>query len=121
MSKNTTIDGVQLRLPKPVDLAANWVGQQDVMIQLLASWSVIDPKDLPLNPRLLGKPGVGKTTLACVAAKRMERDVYIMQATMDTRPEDLIVSPVLGPDGTIRYMGSSLVAAMIQGGVCILD
>ena len=121
MSKNATIDGVDLQLPRPVDLDANWVGQQDVMIQLLASWSVIDAKDLPLNPRLLGKPGVGKTTLACVAAKRMDLDVYIMQATMDTRPEDLIVTPVLGPDGSIRYMGSSLVAAMISGGVCILD
>ena len=42
-----------------------------------------------MNPRLLGKPGVGKTTLAYAAAKRLEREVYILQATVDTRPEDL--------------------------------
>ena len=42
-----------------------------------------------MNPRLLGKPGVGKTTLAYAAAKRLDREVYIMQATVDTRPEDL--------------------------------
>ena len=36
---------------------------------LLASWLVIDEKDLPLNPRLVGKPGVGQTTLAYAAAK----------------------------------------------------
>jgi MoxR-like ATPase len=115
------IDGVTLHLPTPVELNCTWVGQQEVMIQLLASWSIIDPQDLPLNPRLLGKPGVGKTTLAYVAAEQMGRDVYLMQATMDTRPEDLIVSPVLGPDGSIRYMASPLVAAMIRGAVCILD
>ena len=43
-----------------------------------------------MNPRLIGKPGVGKTTLAYAAAKRMGRDVFIMQATLDTRPEDLL-------------------------------
>jgi MoxR-like ATPase len=40
---------------------------------------------------------------------------------MDTRPEDLIVTPVMGGDGAIKYAASSLVTAMIRGGVCILD
>ena len=44
-----------------------------------------------------------------------------MQATTDTRPEDLLVTPVLAPDGGVRYMASPLVTAMIRGGVCILD
>ena len=65
------------------------------MRQLLAAWLVIDPQDLPMNPRLLGKPGVGKTTLAYAAGKRLGREVYIMQATVDTRPEDLLVTPVI--------------------------
>jgi MoxR-like ATPase len=43
------------------------------------------------------------------------------QATMDTRPEDLIVTPVLAPEGGVRYMASSLVTAMIRGGALILD
>jgi len=47
---------------------------------------VVNEQDLPMNPRLLGKPGVGKTTLAYAAGKRMGRDVYILQATMDTPP-----------------------------------
>ena len=44
------------------------------MRQLLAAWLVIDPQDLPMNPRLLGKPGVGKTTLAYAAGKRLGRE-----------------------------------------------
>jgi len=40
---------------------------------------------------------------------------------MDTRPEDLIITPVIGPTGSIQYAASSLVSAMLQGGVLILD
>jgi MoxR-like ATPase len=74
-----------------------------------------------MNPRLLGKPGVGKTTLAYAAAKRMGREVYILQATMDTRPEDLLVTPVIEGAGRLRYVASPLVTAMIRGGIAILD
>ena len=91
------------------------------MRQLLAAWLVIDPQDIPMNPRLLGKPGVGKTTLAYAAAKRLGRDVYIMQATVDTRPEDLLVTPVIEGASRLRYVASPLLTAMIQGGVAILD
>ena len=88
---------------------------------MLAAWTCFAEEDLPLNPRLLGRPGVGKTTLACAASSELGLEVYVMQATMDTRPEDLLVTPVLAPDGGVRYMASPLVTAMIRGGVCILD
>jgi MoxR-like ATPase len=116
-----TIDDINLTLANPVELPLKWVGQDELLKQLLAAWLVIDPQDLPFSPRLVGKPGVGKTTLAYAAARRLERPVYLYQATMDTRPEDLIVTPVVGPDGKIQYAGSSLVAAMVRGGVLILD
>ncbi|MBY0373884.1 MAG: AAA family ATPase, partial [Bryobacteraceae bacterium] len=89
--------------------------------QLLAAWLVIDDTDVPMNPRLIGKPGVGKTTLAYAAGKRLDREVYILQATVDTRPEDLIITPVIEGEGKLRYVASPLVTAMIRGGVCILD
>jgi MoxR-like ATPase len=116
-----TIQGIELALACPDDLSYHWVGQDDVMEQLLASWLVINDKDIPLNPRLIGKPGVGKTTLAYAAAKLTGRDVYIFQCTMDTRPEDLLITPVVDKSGGIRYVASSLVTAMIRGQVCILD
>lgn len=115
------IDDIALSLAGPVELNLHWVGQEELLQQLLAAWMVIDYRDIPFNPRLIGKPGVGKTTLAYAAAKRLERPVYLFQATMDTRPEDLIVTPVIGPDGKIQYAASSLVSAMLTGGVLILD
>ena len=115
------IEGIPLHLAHPDQLAARWVGQDEVLRQLLASWLVVDESDVPMNPRLIGKPGVGKTTLAYAAAARLGREVYIMQATVDTRPEDLIVQPVIEGPGQLRYVASPLVTAMLRGGIAILD
>jgi MoxR-like ATPase len=115
------IEGVPLHLAHPDEIPVHWVGQDEVMRHLLAAWLVVDSKDVPMNPRLIGKPGVGKTTLAFTAAKRLGRDVYIMQATVDTRPEDLLVTPVIEGEGRLRYVASPLVTAMLRGGVVILD
>ncbi len=115
------IEGVELALAHPDDLPLEWMGREDLVRQVLAAWLVVEPRDLPLNPRLTGKPGVGKTTLAYAAARRLKRPVFIFQATLDTRPEDLIITPVLAGENRIRYVASGIVTAMIKGGVAILD
>lgn len=115
------IQGIDLALGFPDKFDFEWIGQQDVMDQLLAAWMVIDKDDIPLNPRLVGKPGVGKTTLAYAAATTLNKNVYIFQCTMDTRPEDLLITPVIDKQGGIRYVASAVVTAMIRGEVCILD
>ncbi|MBM3735575.1 MAG: AAA family ATPase [Acidobacteria bacterium] len=115
------VESVPLHLAHPDELNVRWVGQEEVMRQLLAAWLVLDPTDLPMNPRLIGKPGVGKTTLAYAAAERLGREIYIMQATVDTRPEDLIITPVIEGERKLRYVASPLVTAMLRGGIAILD
>jgi MoxR-like ATPase len=121
LSEIVRIEGVELHLASPVREVPRWIGREDVLAPLLAAWSRVSDDDLPLNPRLLGKPGVGKTTLAGAGARILGLPLYIQQATMDTRPEDLLVAPVLAPEGGVRYMASPLVSAMIRGGVLVLD
>ena len=55
------------------------------------------------------------------AAKQRNQPLYVYQCTADTRPEDLLVTPVLAESGKIAYHASPLVSAMINGGICILD
>ena len=120
--KNTAqVQGIDLHLSVPYEGGSTWIGQQDLLRQVLACWLVVDEKDLPLTPRLVGTPGIGKTALATAAAEQIGKPLYIYQCTADTRPEDLLVTPVLSGNGKIAYHASPLVTAMIQGGVCILD
>ncbi len=116
-----TVEGIELHLAHPDELSVSWVGQEEAMRQLMAAWMVIDERDVPMNPRLLGKPGVGKTTMAYAAGRRLGREVYILQATVDTRPEDLLITPVIEAASRLKYVASPLLTAMIRGGVAILD
>jgi len=119
--RTVVLDGVTLHLAHPDELEIRWVGQEELVKQLMAAWMIVDPRDVPMSPRLLGKPGVGKTTLAYAVARQLGREVYILQATLDTRPEDLLVTPVIEGAGQLRYVASPLVTAMVRGGVVILD
>lgn len=130
------IENVELTLSHPDNLNIKWTGQNDLIRQIMAAWHTISEDDIPLNPRIVGKPGAGKTTLSYYAAKELlKREVYIFQCTVDTRPEDLIIIPVISENNAssganagmspqspkISYHASSLVSAMIKGGVAILD
>ena len=115
------IGGVCLQLSHPIDVASEWIGQHEVLQQLMACWIVVDDGDLPLAPRLVGPPGIGKTALGIAGAHAREQELYIYQCTADTRPEDLLVTPVLAQNGNIAYHASPLVTAMLRGGICLLD
>ncbi len=116
-----TVDGVTLRRAQRVETLQEWIGEREILKQLLACWLVIDQKDLPLAPRITGPPGIGKTTLAMSGARERKQGLYIFQCTADTRPEDLLITPVLAESGTIAYYASPLVTAVLTGSVCVLD
>ena len=119
--KIVRIEGVELHLSPPVAADQEWIGQGETLRELLACWLVVDEGDLPLSPRLVGPPGIGKTTLGMAGARRRQQPLYIYQCTSDTRPEDLLITPVLVESGKIAYHASPLVSAMLKGGVCLLD
>jgi MoxR-like ATPase len=121
MQRHHEIDGIHLHLSQPHEAQGEWIGQGEILRQLLACWIVVDEKDMPLTPRLIGTPGIGKTALAMAGAQVRKQELFIYQCTSDTRPEDLLVTPVLAESGKIAYHASPLVTAMIRGGVCILD
>ena len=121
MAEFVEIEGVRLRLCQPHPPMGKWIGQQEILKQLLACWLMVDDEDLPLTPRLVGVPGIGKTTLGTAGAAARGQELYVYQCTADTRPEDLLVTPVLAESGRISYHASPLVTAMVRGGVCVLD
>ena len=121
MGETHQIQNVHLHLSDPHDSSGEWIGQHEILKQVLACWLSINESDAPLTPRLVGPPGIGKTALAMAATQAREQELYIYQCTADTRPEDLLVTPVLAESGKITYHASPLVTAMIRGGVCILD
>jgi MoxR-like ATPase len=121
MAERVEIDGIGLHLGRADESSGEWIGQPEILKQMLACWLVVDDRDLPLTPRLIGTPGIGKTTLGIAGARHREQNLYIYQCTADTRPEDLLVTPVLAENGSIQYHASPLVTAMIQGGICVLD
>jgi MoxR-like ATPase len=115
------IDGVELTLMPAVKTDDEWIDYGEYLRQLQAAWLTLSNVEPPLNPRLIGEPGVGKTTLACAVARELKQDVYIFQCTMDTRPEDLVITPVVTGDKRIEYRASSVVSAVISGGILVLD
>ncbi len=115
------VDGLTLKLAKEYEDKSSWMGNDLAAHQLRAAWLRFSTEDIPMNPRLVGKPGVGKTTLAISIAKELQFPIYLMQGTSDTRPDDLIITPVISEGKKISYVASPLVTAMLVGGICILD
>lgn len=123
--KFATVQGVKIKLARPYELGFKWVGGRKFLNQLKASWYTLNDEDKPMSPRLVGKPGTGKTVLGYAAGKMLNLPVFFFQATSDTQPNDVLINPVVietGKDQSrVEYVASSVVTAMILGGVCVFD
>ncbi|MDP3090410.1 MAG: AAA family ATPase [Nitrospira sp.] len=120
-ARTISVQGITLHLAQPITTLQEWIGSREPLQQLLACWLKVDPRDLPLSPRITGPPGIGKTTLAMSGAKERKQNLYVFQCTADTRPEDLLITPVLAESGSIAYHASPLVTAVLTGSICVLD
>ena len=120
-----TVSGIKIRLARPYELNFEWVGNKTVLNQLRASWYCTHDRESPMNPRLVGKPGVGKTALAYAAGASMKSPCYFFQGTADTHPNDLLINPLIVETSKehshVEYIASTVITAMILGGICILD
>ena len=48
MQDQVNVDGVRLSLSSPHENTSEWIGQCEILDQLLACWLVVDDADLPL-------------------------------------------------------------------------
>src|SRR5687768_3216405 len=66
-TKTNRIDvaGVELVLAPPDEHDVEWLDFDHCVQRLEAAWLRLSSKEPPLNPRIIGEPGLGKTTLAC--------------------------------------------------------
>lgn len=119
--RSITLEGRTIHLREPDNITSRWVGQQEVYRFLISALLKSCPEDHPMFPVLVGNPGAGKTTLASAMAEELNLPVYLINCTSDMRPEDLIVTLVLGENRQGIYQGSALVSAVVNGGICILD
>ena len=117
-------DGVRLRLPAPTEIPKGFRYEPagDFLLEKCqAAWSSSGEHDLPLNFRLVGQPGVGKNALVYELARQRKQPLYIVLGNEEFTAEDLVVSAAIHDNQRVEYIASTLLAAMIAGGICFID
>ena len=124
MSQQTTMirsKSVQLSLPYEAPVG-EIVGRDREMEEVLAAW-MGGPGHFPLSPLLVGEAGLGKNRIIYECSKLCGKELYIFQGHEDVTAEDLICAVRFSddPNRKMDYIVSSLVTAMLRGGVCFID
>ncbi|MFO0730313.1 MAG: AAA family ATPase [Nitrospiraceae bacterium] len=119
--RTVQIDGVTLHLARPMTSAQDWIGNREILKQLLACWLVIDPRDLPLLLKEYGAAGHRQDDARNGRGPRAQAGPLYFSMHRRYEAEDLLVTPVLAESGTITYHASPLVTAVLTGSICVLD
>ncbi|MBM3321717.1 MAG: MoxR family ATPase [Candidatus Eisenbacteria bacterium] len=112
---------VKVLIPGP-DLVPErpFVGREDLIAQCLAAWLDVEGEGA-LHFRVIGPPGVGKNELIYYLARETKRPLFIMHGHEELTPEDIACTARVTEENQVEYVGSPLLAAMIQGGICFFD
>jgi len=112
---------LQLSQPYVADFS-EMVGREQEMKNILAAW-MVGSANLYLSPLLIGEPGLGKNRIVYECARMCSKELYIFQGHEDVSAEELICSVRFSddPEKKMDYIISSLVTAMVKGGVCFID
>ena len=118
MFKSKKFTESNIHFAQPDELVAQWNRNKSFVQQLKAAWSTYNDADLPMTPCIIGKPGMGKTTLAVYCGQTYySKDIFFFHASPDTKPRDLFCNGV--HDGVIQ--ASTLLSAVVNGGTFILE
>jgi MoxR-like ATPase len=111
------LGGVEIQLPHPTVPPENtYVGDGILVQRTMAAW------EAGLHFSLIGPPGVGKNELVYELARITKSPLHIMQGHEELTPEDLAAGARIGSGNqTVEYIGSPLLAAMADGGICFFD
>jgi MoxR-like ATPase len=110
------IGGAGILLPRPTIPPENThVGNELLVRRTLAAW------ETGLHFSLIGPPGVGKNELVYELARIAKSPFHIIQGHEELSPEDLAAGARIGSGNRVEYIGSPLLAAMLDGGICFFD
>jgi MoxR-like ATPase len=111
------LGGVAIQLPSPTTPPDNrYVGDGKLVRRSMAAW------EAGLHFSLIGPPGVGKNELVYELARSAKVPLHIMQGHEELTPEDLAAGVrIRSGNRTVEYIGSPLLAAMADGGICFFD
>ena len=122
----TMEDGLQLLVPGGYRISEEYHeheyvhGNDSLLDKCEAAWTD-DGDGPPMNFRLVGAPGVGKNAAVYALASKRQQSLYMILGNEEVTAEDLVVTATLKGQGTIEYIASPLLAAMLLGGICFID
>jgi MoxR-like ATPase len=112
---------IQLQQPFGGDLG-RCIGRNKEIKKVLAAW-MDGSAALPMSPLLIVPAGQGKNRVVYECARISQKPLYIIQGNEDITAESLICIGRISDDVNkkVDYIASSLLSAMILGGICFID
>lgn len=122
------IEGKTIHLSFVDEQKIPWIGDKSYITQIQGAWVHESDSNKKIhsvfNPKILGRCGMGKTTLAYSAAKLFHpnspSEVFILHCSDHLTPEKALIYKV-DTDNGMEYHASPLITAMVKGGICIID